>query len=198
MTREQQSNETDTEAEERIQDPAEEQQTVEAVDGTVVEAATETSDADLQRELARVKAELDERLAQLMRAQADCDNQRRRHERELENAHKFGLENFVSEMLGVWDSLELGLQAAQGGDVDVGKLREGTELTLKLLVDAMRKFDVVQVDPQGEAFNPEFHQAISMQPAEGVEANTVINVVQKGYTLHGRLVRPAMVVVAGG
>jgi molecular chaperone GrpE len=96
----------------------------------------------------------------------------------------------------VWDSLELGHNAAQDETADVPKLREGTELTLKMLSDAMGKFGVEQIDPLNEVFNPELHQAMSMQPRADVPANTVVAVVQKGYTLNGRLVRPAMVMVS--
>jgi molecular chaperone GrpE len=106
------------------------------------------------------------------------------------------LERFVEALLPVKDSLELGLSAAAEGPADVEKLREGTELTLKLLRDVMEKFHVAEVDPQGTPFNPELHQAMSIQPRDDVPPNTVVSVVQKGYTLNGRLVRPAMVMVS--
>ena len=102
----------------------------------------------------------------------------------------------MAELLGVWDSLELGHSAAQDEAADVHKLREGTELTLKMLGDAMGKFGVEQIDPLNQPFNPELHQAMSMQPRADVPPNTVVTVVQKGYTLNGRLVRPAMVMVS--
>ncbi len=144
---------------------------------------------------ARNKA--DDHWDQLVRARAELDNLRKRQERELENAHKYALDRFVSELLPVWDSLELGLKAASGeGTADPEKLIEGTELTLKLLRDAMEKFNVTQIDPEGEPFDPELHQAMSMQPRDDVPPNTVVNVVQKGYTLNDRLVRPAMVMVS--
>jgi molecular chaperone GrpE len=99
-------------------------------------------------------------------------------------------------MLQVWDSLELGYQAALDDSADIEKIREGTDLTLKLLVDVMSRHGIEQVDPEGEAFNPEFHQAMSMQERDDVEPNTVVAVVQKGYLLNGRLLRPAMVMVS--
>jgi molecular chaperone GrpE len=143
---------------------------------------------------ARSKA--DEHWNNLVRAKAEIDNLRKRHERDLENAHKYALERFVAELLAVRDSMELGLSAAQEQGADVEKLLEGTELTLKLFSDVMERFDVVQIDPQGEPFDPDLHQAMSMQPRDDVAPNTVVTVVQKGYTLNGRLVRPAMVIVS--
>lgn len=145
-------------------------------------------------EEARAKAE--ENWDQVMRARAEIENLRRRQEREIQNAHKFALERFLTELLPVRDSLELGLSAAQEEGADLAKLIEGKELTLKLLSDLMGRFNIEQIDPQGEPFNPEFHQAMSIQPRDDVPANTVVTVVQKGYTLNGRLVRPAMVIVS--
>ncbi len=150
----------------------------------------------LKLEDARSKA--DENWNQLVRSRAEIENLHRRHQRELENAHKFALERFVNELLPVRDSLELGLGAAREEGAAADKLVEGMELTLKLLADAMGKFNVEQIDPQGEPFNPELHQAMSIQPRDDVPPNTVVAVVQKGYTLNQRLVRPAMVMVAQG
>jgi molecular chaperone GrpE len=132
----------------------------------------------------------------MMRAHAELENLKRRHERDLENAHKYGLDKFVAELLGVWDSLELGHSAAQDETADVQKLREGTELTLKMLSGVMGKFGVEQIDPINQPFDPELHQAMSIQPRADVPPNTVVAVVQKGYRLNGRLVRPAMVMVS--
>jgi len=143
---------------------------------------------------ARSKA--DETWDQLLRARAELENLKRRQAVELEKAHKFALDGFVRELLQVRDSLELGHSAALDEGADVAKLREGTELTLKLLSDVMAKFGVEQVDPQGEPFNPEYHQAMTMQPRDDVPPNTVVTVVQNGYLLNGRLVRPAMVIVS--
>ena len=162
------------------------------VDSEVAEHSAE----DLSALLEQARAKADEHHEQLMRAHAELDNLKKRHARDLENAHKFALDRFVAELLGVWDSLELGHNAAQDDKADVKKLREGTELTLKMLGDVMAKFGVEQIDPIDQPFNPEFHQAMSMQPREDVPPNTVVAVVQKGYTLNGRLVRPAMVMVS--
>jgi len=142
------------------------------------------------------RAEAERLREQLLRAHAEGENLKRRHANELEKAHKFALDGFVRELLGVRDSLELGHQAAQDEGADVAKLREGTELTLKLLGDVMDKFGVAQVDPIDQPFDPEFHQAMSMQPREDVAPNTVVGVIQKGYMLNGRLVRPALVLVS--
>ena len=182
-------------------------------EGDVRQAAEETFDAsaaemetdsdiaegsaeDLLDLLEKARTKADEHYDQMMRAHAELENLKRRHARDLENAHKYALDKFVAELLGVWDSLELGHNAAQDETADVTKLREGTELTLKMLGDVMGKFGVEQIDPLNEVFNPELHQAMSMQPRADVPANTVVAVVQKGYTLNGRLVRPAMVMVS--
>lgn len=177
----------------------------EAIAEAAVSAAAEPEDAgapveegeqDLNLMLEDARAKADEHYEQLLRARAELDNVHRRQERELENAHKFALEGFVKELLQVWDSLELGLQAAQGENANLEKVREGTELTLKLMANVMGKFNVDQVDPDGEPFDPQLHQAMSIQPRDDVPPNTVVQVVQKGYTLNGRLVRPAMVMVS--
>ena len=131
-----------------------------------------------------------------MRARAESENIRRRADRDVENAHKYSLERFVSELLPVKDSLELGIAACDAENADVGTVREGAELTHKMLTAAIEKFGVQEVNPEGEAFNPEFHQAVSMQSAEGVDAGKVVTVIQKGYLLNERLVRPAMVIVS--
>lgn len=163
---------------------------------TTENGATPTAE-ELMLTLQDAQAKADEYWNQLLLARADLTNMQRRAERDLENAHKFGLEKFVRELLPVKDSLELGLTAANGEETDLNKLREGMEMTLKLFGDAVGKFGVTEIDPVGEPFNPEFHQAMTTQPAgDGVEVNTVMNVFQKGYLLNDRLIRPAMVVVA--
>ncbi len=158
------------------------------------EAVSCTEDLALMLEDARSKA--DENWDLLVRARAETENLRKRHQRDIENAHKFALERFVAEMILVCDSMEFGLSAAQDDDADVNKLCEGMGLTLKLFSDAMERFSVFQINPEGQSFNPELHQAMSMQPRDDVPPNMVVDVVQKGYTLNGRLVRPAMVVVS--
>ena len=141
---------------------------------------------------ARNKA--DEHWDQCLRLQADIENLRKRKERDVANAHKFALDKFAVDLLPVRDSLEMGLAAADS--VDAAKLREGSELTLKMLVSAMDKFNIKEVNALNEQFNPEYHEAISMQEREDVAPNTVVTVVQKGYLLNDRLIRPAMVIVS--
>jgi molecular chaperone GrpE len=152
---------------------------------------------DLTRLLEDARSKADENWDQLLRVRAEMENLRRRNERELENAHKYALDNFVRELLQVWDSLELGHGAAQDASADVQKLREGTELTLKLFYDVMTKFGVEQVAPdEGDVFNPDFHQAMSTQARADLDPNSVVMVLQKGYKLNERLVRPALVIVS--
>ena len=151
---------------------------------------------DLVKALEEARDKADENWNELLRARAELENMRRRHSRDLENAHKHALDKFVNELLPICDSLELGLNAAQGSDANIEKVREGMDMTLKLLLSSIGKFGLEAVNPENEAFDPEAHQAVAMQPAEGVASNTVISVMQKGYRFNGRLLRPAMVVVA--
>ena len=160
------------------------------------EAGDESVIEQLQKQLQDAQAKADDNWSQVLLARADLSNVQRRAERDLENAHKFGMEKIVSELLPVLDSLELGYVAADADDPDPVKVKEGIDLTLKMLVDVASKFGVEQVDPSGEAFNPEFHQAMSTQPTDEMPANHVMTVYQKGYLLNNRLLRPAMVVVS--
>lgn len=148
------------------------------------------------QELEEYIAEANKREQEIaLRARAEIENIRRRTEQDVEKAHKFALEKFSKELLNVVDNLERGLQALDGADDSVKALAEGVELTHKGLVSTLSNFGVEAVGAIGEVFNPELHQAISMQPAEGIEANHISTVLQKGYTLHGRVIRPAMVMV---
>ncbi len=149
---------------------------------------------DLEMELAEARDEAASHLDDFLRARAELENLHKRAARDIENAHKYGLERFMTELLPVMDSVELGLSVADGADAE--KLREGLELTLKLFDAASEKFGLREVNPEGQSFDPEFHQAMSMQDAAGVAPGTVITVVQKGYVLNERLLRPAMVIVA--
>lgn len=162
-----------------------------------VEAAGAAPESELHALLEDARTKADEHWNQCLRLQAELDNLRKRNQRELENAHKYALEKFAGELLPVRDSLEMGIAAAsQGQNIDPAKLIEGSELTLKMLGSAMEKFGVTEVNPQGERFNPQFHEAMSIQPRADVEPNTVVTVVQKGYLLNDRLIRPAMVIVS--
>lgn len=156
-----------------------------------------TADGELHALLEDARTKADEHWNQCLRLQAEIDNLHKRSKRDLENAHKYALEKFAADLLPVRDSLEMGIAAAaQGQNVDPAKLIEGSELTLKILGNVMEKFGVTEVNPQGERFNPQFHEAMSIQPRADVEPNTVVTVVQKGYLLNDRLIRPAMVIVS--
>lgn len=131
---------------------------------------------------------------QALRAAAEAQNVRRRAEQEAEKARKFALEKFVKELLPVVDSLEKALESMQQGASDAH--REGVSMTLKMQLDVLAKFGVESIEPQGEPFDPQVHEAMAMVPNPELEPNTVMDVIQKGYSLNGRLVRPAMVVVS--
>lgn len=138
---------------------------------------------------------LAEREQEILRLHAEMENLRKRADRDVENARKFALERFVEGLLPVVDSLEMGIEAAGQENVSLEKIREGTEMTLNMFQQVLEKFGVTPVHPLGERFNPDHHQAMSMQPHEG-EPDHVVGVMQKGYLLKERLVRPALVVVS--
>ena len=149
--------------------------------------------AQLEAELAQSQSGV--RDAQL-RAQAEIENIRRRAEIDVEKAHKFALEKFANELLPVIDSLERALEVADKENPELASMIEGIELTLKSLLGAVRKFGVEVVGDTNVPFNPEIHQAMSMMESDDVAPNHVMMVMQRGYTLNGRLLRPAMVAVA--
>ncbi|GAB4302406.1 MAG: nucleotide exchange factor GrpE [Methylophaga sp.] len=151
---------------------------------------------DVEKLLEDARNKADEHWNELLRARADLENMRRRHARELENAHKHALDRFVAELLPICDSLELGLGASKQEEATLETVREGMEMTLKMLLANIGKLGLEQINPEGEAFDPELHQAVSTQAADGVESNQVISVMQKGYVFNGRVIRPAMVVVS--
>lgn len=151
-----------------------------------------TADIELLKaELEEAKEKAEENWDTALRIQADMDNLRKRSEKQVADAHKYAIQRFVEELLPVADSLEMGY-AAEG---EVEQIREGIGLTMNVFKKAMEKFDVVPIDPLGEKFNPDLHQAIAMQPSDEYEDNHVSAVMQKGYTLNGRVIRPAMVMV---
>lgn len=144
--------------------------------------------------------ELEEQLAaakdQSLRAAADLQNIRRRAEQDVEKAHKFALEKFAGDLLPIIDSLERGLELSNADDETIKPMREGIALTLKMFQDTLKRYNLEAIDPHGQPFNAEHHQAMAMQESAEVEPNSVLNVFQKGYLLNGRLLRPAMVVVS--
>ncbi|MGB9428719.1 MAG: nucleotide exchange factor GrpE [Gammaproteobacteria bacterium] len=166
-------------------------------DGGQAVVQTDTVAADPTVELKAALAEAQQQAARnwdgYLRAAAEMDNLRKRSQRDLENAHKFALERFLVDLLPVKDSLEMGLTAAKQAD----GVKEGMQMTLKLLASLLERSGVSEVDPvSGEAFNPERHEAMAMQPSTAAAPGTVLETVQKGYLLNGRLLRPARVIVA--
>lgn len=160
--------------------------------------ATGSSTPNLQAELVAAKAQAAENLDKFLRARAEVENARRRAEIDLANAHKYAIERFAGELLAVRDSLELArtVDIAREDKVALQKMHEGLDLTLKLMDDTFRKFNLTIIDPTGAKFDPEKHHAISVIESAEVPANHVVNVMQKGWMLHERVLRPAMVVVA--
>jgi len=156
----------------------------------------DSDEAEPASEIDELAARLAEAEDKVLRAHAEAQNARRRAELEVEKARKFALEGFCRELLPVVDNLERALEAVDPGNESLKALTEGVELTRKSLLDAMARFQVAVVDPVGEPFDPQVHQAMSIIEKPDAEPNTVIAVMQKGYTLNGRLVRPAMVVVS--
>lgn len=184
---------------EQVESPEAEASQVEAApQEEILDEAVETQDeAGLEAELAASQDEVAQLKDQALRAAAELQNVRRRAEQDVEKAHKFGLEKFANEMLPIVDNLERAIESC--GDEEATKaIREGVEMTLSMFLSGLAKFDIEQINPQGGAFDPALHQAMSMVDAPDAEPNTVVAVMQKGYSLSGRLMRPAMVMVAKG
>lgn len=160
------------------------------------EQSPEAEIAMLYAELEAAKQTIADQKDSVVRAAADVDNIRRRAAQDVEKAHKFALEKFSNELLPVIDNLERAIEFSDKENETLKPLLEGIDMTVKSFNDAVAKFGVEIVNPQGEQFNPDFHQAMSIQPSNDVTPNTVLAVMQKGYTLNGRLLRPAMVMVS--
>ncbi len=170
---------------------------VEPIDDIQEPEAAEAQTVDaIQEEIAGLNLKLVEAQEQSLRALADAQNARRRADQDVEKAHKFGQEKLVTDLLPVIDNLERAIDTIDANDEQFKPVLEGIELTLKSFQDTLTRNSVVAVNPEGEPFDPQLHQAMTMVPSPDVEPNSVINVFQKGYTLHGRLIRPAMVVVS--
>jgi len=152
---------------------------------------------DLQKQLAEVQAKVAEYWDQVVRSKAEMENVKRRATRDVENARKYSVEKFASDLLPVVDSLEQGIETSEK-TTDIAALREGMEMTTKMLINTLEKQGLIQVHPHGEKFNPEFHEAMAMVESPEIAVDHVITVFQKGYQLNGRLVRPARVVVSRG
>lgn len=204
MSSEEQKVQAEKQVEEQLVTDAEAQPVVEDVTAeevVVEEAAVEVDEsvariAALEAELAKATASAAEFKDAALRAKADADNVRRRAAIDVDKAKKFALEKFANELLPVIDNMERGLLHADKENEALLPLIEGIELTAKSLESALEKFGVKSVNPEGEKFNPELHQAMSMIENPDVEPNTVITVMQKGYELNGRLIRPAMVMIS--
>jgi len=150
----------------------------------------------IEKQLAKAQETIKDYWEQMMRLRAEIDNNRKRAERDLENAHKYALKNFVEELLPIIDSMEMGQAAAVAENATLESIREGSTMTMNMFIQALERNGLEQIDPLGEKFDPEKHQAISMVEGANAESNSVIEVMQKGFSLNDRLVRPAMVVVA--
>ena len=146
--------------------------------------------------LSKLEVQLEEMRDQVLRHQAEVQNVKRRAEQDVEKARKYALERFCNELLPIVDSLEMAILSASPDQEDSESILKGVKLTLKMFVDTLAKFNLEQIDPEGEPFDPKSHQAVSMVENNEVEPNTVLSVMQRGYVLSGRLIRPAMVVVS--
>ncbi|MBY5949105.1 nucleotide exchange factor GrpE [Photobacterium rosenbergii] len=192
--------------EKKVQDEQlQQEQTVEAVETEsaeeeVVEMTLEEQQAariaELEAALLTSEAKVREQQDSVLRARADVENMRRRSEQEVDKARKFALNKFAEELLPVIDNMERAIEMADKNDEAIKPMIEGVDLTLKTMMGTVEKFGLKQLNPIGEAFNPEFHQAMSIQESAEHEPNTVMLVMQKGYELNGRVVRPAMVMVS--
>lgn len=163
---------------------------------TAQESATEAEGSDLAAALEAAETQVGSLKDQVLRAHAEMDNLRRRSQRDVENAHKYGSEKLLGDMLPVLDSLEKGLEAAAGLEGEAASaVAEGFTLAVKLFMDTLARYGMTPVDPLGEPFNPQVHEAIAMVPNPNMEPNSVMDVMQRGYLLHDRVLRAAKVVV---
>jgi molecular chaperone GrpE len=188
---------TDEERNEQFADEL--QQAVDKAAEENVEAAEGEPESSPSADLEALQSQVQEFQEQVLRSHAEMQNVRRRAENDVEKAHKFAVEKFVKELLPVVDSLEKAVESTEGhessGDL-VASIRQGVELTLDMFLSGLKKFNVERLNPVGEPFDPQYHEAMSMVPAPNAEPNSVVAVMQKGYLLNGRVVRPAMVMVA--
>ena len=194
QTEEQEQTEAQQAAAETVDEQVEAAESA-AVEGEIVDESAARI-AELEKALAASEAKFNEQQDSVLRARAEMENARRRAEAEVDKARKFALERFAGELLDVIDNLERAVMVADTENDAIKPMLEGVEMTLKSFVSTIEKFGMTPIDPQGEAFNPELHQAMSMQESADFAPNTVMAVMQKGYELNGRLLRPAMVMVS--
>jgi len=189
---------------EKLNNEEAELNSVESAEESAVEAEAvsnendSTDQKDWKAEAEALAQQIDTLKDQAVRAQAEVQNVRRRAEKDVEKAHKFALEKFAKELLPIVDGLEKAVEAEVSSGNEMTTLREGVEMTLSMFLSGVKKFNLEQVDPVGHPFDPALHEAMTMVESPDAEPNTVIAAMQKGYTLSGRLIRPAMVVVSKG
>ena len=191
----QQQSNIETEQDHELATEAEESAQLEDV---VPESASDDGDdgEPVEQQLEKAQATIKDYWDQMMRLRAEIENNQKRAQRDIENAHKYALKNFAESLLPVVDSMEMGQVAAAAENASLESIREGSGLTMNMLMQVLERNGLQQVDPMGEKFDPERHQAISMVEVEDAESNSVVEVMQKGFLLNERLIRPAMVVVA--
>lgn len=196
MSDEQNKTENEEALEAELMNENEEPMTADEMEQAINEDEGLARIAQLEAALEVANSTIDGQKDAVLRARADMENAKRRAEQEIDKARKFALERFAGELLPVIDNLERAMQVADSENEAIKPVVEGVDLTLKSFISTVEKFGMQIVDPQGEAFNPELHQAMSMQETADFAPNTVMAVMQKGYTLNGRLLRPAMVMVS--
>lgn len=189
MAEENKTSEQKAEAQSEALSPEPEQQ-------AEVETSGELEDGDLEKQIEALQQELAEARDQALRTAAEAQNIRRRAEIDADNARKFAVERFAKDLLPVVDNLERALESVDAADDSMKAVLEGVELTYRSFTDMLERHNLKAINPEGEPFDPQLHEAISMVDAPGAEPSSVINVVQKGYTLNDRLLRAAMVVVS--
>ncbi|MFT6372138.1 MAG: molecular chaperone GrpE [Gammaproteobacteria bacterium] len=168
----------------------------ERVEGEEVNTSADSEAESIEQQLQRTQETVKDYWDQIMRLKAEMENNRKRAIRDVENAHKFALKNFTEALLPVIDSMDMGQHAAVAENATLESIIEGTDMTTSMFVQVLEKHGLKRINPMGEKFDPEQHQAISMIEDENVESDHVISVMQKGFSLNDRLVRPAMVIVA--
>jgi molecular chaperone GrpE len=190
---------------ESIEQPQNEQpSTVDAVNDATDAVNTDQSqnaadtgeNGELEAELAKAQASVKDYWEQIVRLNAEIENNRKRAQRDIENAHKFAVKQFVESLLPVTDSMEMGMDAAKNENATLDSIREGMQMTLDMFLQTLQKSGIERIDPIGEKFDPELHQAMTLQESNEHDPNTVLLVMQKGYVLNQRLIRPAMVIVS--
>jgi molecular chaperone GrpE len=191
----QQHDKLETEEENALATEAEEQAHLEDVLPEPADSA-DGEDSSIEEQLQKAQLTIKDYWDQIMRMRAEIENNRKRAERDIENAHKYAIKSFAESLLPVIDSMEMGQTAAVAENATLDSIREGSELTMNMLNQVMERTGLQQFDPLGEKFDPEKHQAISMVEIADAESGSIIQVMQKGFQLNERLIRPAMVVVA--